>query len=96
VFAAARGGDGVATSVIRDTAKYIGMAVASLAAAVDPEVVIVSGSVAAPDLMLEALRQECSRRLPPEAMSDMRVEFSELGANAIALGAARLAQLASA
>jgi glucokinase len=96
VFAAARGGDGVATSVIRDTAKYIGMAVASLAATVDPEVVVVSGSVAVPDLMLEALRQECSRRLPPEAMSDMRVEFSELGANAIALGAARLAQLASA
>jgi glucokinase len=96
VFDGARGGDGVAISVVRDTAKYIGMAVASLAAAMDPEVVVVSGTVAAADLMLDAVRQECSRRLPPEAMNDLRVEFSELGVNAIAIGAARLAQLASA
>ena len=38
VFEGARGGDGVAISVVRDTAKYIGMAVATLAAAIDPEV----------------------------------------------------------
>jgi predicted NBD/HSP70 family sugar kinase len=96
VFDGARGGDGVAISVVRDTAKYIGMAVATFAAAMDPEVVVVSGTVAAADLMLDAVRQECSRRLPPEAMNDLRVEFSELGVYAIAIGAARLAQLASA
>jgi glucokinase len=96
VFDGARGGDGVAISVVRDTAKYIGMAVATLAASIDPEVVVVSGSVAAADLMLEAVRQECSRRLPPEAVTGIRIEFSKLGANAIAIGAARLAQLASA
>ena len=96
VFDGARGGDGVAISVVRETAKYIGMAVATFAAALDPEVVVVSGGVAVADLMLEAVRQECARRLPPEAMTDMRVEFSELGPNAIAIGAARLAQLAAA
>ena len=37
-----------------------------------------------------------ARRLPPEAMTDVRVEFSQLGENALAIGAARLAQLASA
>src|ERR1041385_3346107 len=79
VFDGARGGDGVAISVVRDTAKYIGMAVATLAAAIDPEVVIVSGTVAAADLMLEPVRRECARRLSPEAMTDLRVEFSELG-----------------
>ena len=94
VFEGARGGDGVAISVVRDTAKYIGMAIATLAAAVDPEVVVVSGSVAAADLMLDAVRQECARRLPSDAMNDLRVEFSELGTDAIALGAARLAQTA--
>ena len=92
VFEGARAGDGVAISVVRDTAKYIGMAVATLAAAVDPEVVVVCGSVAAADLMLEPVRQECMRRLPPEWMSDLRVEFSTLGADAIAIGAARLAR----
>ncbi len=91
VFDGARSGDGVAISVVRDTAKYIGMAVATFAAAIDPEVVVVSGTVAVADLMLDSVRQECARRLPPEAMTDMRVEFSGLGANAIAIGAARLA-----
>jgi glucokinase len=91
VFDGARGGDGVAISVVRDTAKYIGMAVATLAAAIDPEVVVVSGSVAAADLMLDAVRQECARRLPPDAMNDLRVEFSTLGADEVAIGAARIA-----
>jgi glucokinase len=91
VFDGARGGDGVAISVVRDTAKYIGMAVATLAAAIDPEVIVVSGAVAAADLMLDPVRQECARRLPPEAMADLRVEFSSLGPDAIAIGAARLA-----
>jgi glucokinase len=91
VFDGARDGDGVAISVVRDTAKYIGMAVATLAAAIDPEVIIVSGSVAVADLMLEPVRQECARRLPPDAMNDLRVEFSTLGADEVAIGAARLA-----
>jgi glucokinase len=95
VFDGARAGDGVAISVVRDTAKYIGMAVATLAATIDPEVVVVAGSVAAADLMLEPVRQECTRRLPPDAMSDLRVEFSTLGLEGIAIGAARLALLAS-
>jgi glucokinase len=95
VFAGARGGDGVAISVLRDTAKYIGMAVATLAAAIDPEVIVVAGSVAEADLMLEPVRLECARRLPPEALADLRVEFSTLGADAIAAGAARLAQSAA-
>jgi glucokinase len=89
VFAGARDGDGVAISVVRDTAKYIGMAVATLAATIDPEVVVVGGSVAAADLLLEPVRQECVRRLPPES-ADLRVEFSTLGPDAIAIGAARL------
>jgi glucokinase len=91
VFDGARGGDGVAISVVRDTAKYIGMAIASLAAMLDPEVVVVGGEVAASDLMLEPVRQECARRLPPDAMTDLRVEFSTLGPDAVAIGAARLA-----
>ena len=95
VFAGARQGDGVAISVIRDTAKYIGMAIATFAAAIDPEIVVVGGSAAAADLMLEPVRQDCARRLPAEWMNDLRVEFSALGADAVALGAARLAMTAA-
>jgi glucokinase len=96
VFEGARGGDGVAVSVVRDTAKYIGMAVATFAAVIDPEIIIVSGSVASADLMLEPVRQECARRLPPDAMNGLRVEFSTLGPDAVAIGAARLAMTAQA
>jgi hypothetical protein len=41
--------------------------------------------------MLEPVRQECARRLPPDASSELRVEFSSLGPDAIGVGAARLA-----
>jgi predicted NBD/HSP70 family sugar kinase len=94
VFDGARQGDGVAVSVVRDTARYIGMAAATFAAAVDPEVVVIGGSAAAADLMLEPVRHECARRLPPEWMNDLRVEFSALGPDAVAIGAARLAMTA--
>ena len=94
VFDAARRGDGVAISVIRDTARYIGMAIATFAAAMDPDVVVVGGNAAAADLMLEPVRQECMRRLPADWMNDLRVEFSTLGEDAVAIGAARFAMTA--
>lgn len=96
VFAGARAGDGVAISVVRDTARYIGMAIATFAAAIDPEIVIVSGSVAVADLMREPVRQECARRLPAETAKELVVEFSGLGADAVAIGAARVAMSAAA
>lgn len=96
VFDGARAGDGVAISVVRDTARYIAMAIATLAAAVDPEVVIVGGSASASaDLLLEPVLQECAHRLPAESMSELRIEFSAFGADTTAIGAARLAMLAS-
>jgi glucokinase len=94
VFEGARMGDGVAISVVRDTAKYIGMAVANLASTVDPEIVVISGPIAsAGDLLLEPVRQECARRLPPRMVDRFRCEMSPLGDDGVAIGAARLAML---
>lgn len=94
VFAGARDGDGVAISVVRDTAKYVGMAIANVAAVVDPEVVVLAGDLAAAgDLLFEGIAQECSRRLPPAMASQVRVELSTLGTTAVAIGAARQAAL---
>ena len=95
VFDGARSGDGVSISVVRDTAKYIGMAVANLASAIDPEIVVLGGAVAAAgDLLLEPVRQECARRLPPGMVEQFRFEISPLGDDGVAIGAARLAALA--
>jgi glucokinase len=94
VFDGARTGDGVAISVVRDTAKYIGMAVANLATAIDPEVVVLAGDIAAAgDLLLDPVRQECARRLPPGMVDQFRLEMSPLGDDAVAIGTARLAAL---
>ena len=94
VFDAAREGDGVCLSVVRDTAKYVGMAVANLATIVDPECVVLGGTLAsAGDLMLDAIRTEYGRRLRPAQAEGIRLVLSTLGADASAIGAARAAQL---
>jgi glucokinase len=90
VFDAARAGDGVAISVVRDTAKYIGMAVANLVAIVDPDVVVLGGVIAgAGDLLLEPTRTEMTRRVSGTASSQVRVVPAALGDDAAAIGAAR-------
>lgn len=92
VYEAARAGDGVAMSVVRDTAKYIGMAIANLITTLDPDVVVLGGMVArVGDILLEPVRQECARRLPPSLAESCRIEMSSLGEDAAAIGAARLA-----
>lgn len=94
VFEGARAGDGVAISVVRDTAKYIGMAIANLASAIDPEFVVLGGDLAdAGDLLFEPIAQECSRRLPPSIQPVLRIELSTLGPSGVAVGAARQASL---
>jgi glucokinase len=95
VLAAARDGDGVAVSVVRDTAKYLGMAAANLVSIVDPEVLVLGGVMAsAADLLLEPVRGELARRVPTATMDALRVELAVLGAEAAAIGAARLASVA--
>ena len=59
ILQGARTGDGVSISVVRDTAKYIGMAVANLASMFDPEIVVLGGSIASSgDIMLDPIRVE--------------------------------------
>jgi predicted NBD/HSP70 family sugar kinase len=90
VLQGARSGDGVSISVVRDTAKYIGMAAANLVTIFDPEVVVLGGIIASSgDIMLEAIRTEAARRLRPQQCDQVRIELSTLGDDAVAIGAAR-------
>jgi glucokinase len=94
ILVAARAGDGVCISVVRETAKYVGMAVANLASVVDPECIVLGGTLAsAGDLMLDAIRTECSRRVRPAQADRLRLVLSTLGSEGVAIGAARRAQL---
>jgi predicted NBD/HSP70 family sugar kinase len=89
VLQGARSGDGVATSVVRDTAKYIGMAVANLATMFDPEAIVLGGIIASSgDIMLDAIKVEVSRKLMPQQADQVNIVLSTLGDDAIAIGAA--------
>jgi glucokinase len=92
VLAAARSGDGVSISVMRDTAKYLGMAAANLVVIADPQVLVLGGVMAsAADLLLEAVRGEIARRLPPAILEALTIVPAALGSDAPAIGATRLA-----
>jgi glucokinase len=96
VLAAARAGDGVSISVMRDTAKYLGMAAANLVLVVDPAMLVLGGIMAdAADLLLEPVRTEIGRRLPRSMTDALAIATATLGVDAAAIGAARQAHLAS-
>ena len=92
ILQASRTGDGVAISVVRDTAKYVGMAAANVATLFDPETIVLGGVIAqSGDVLLDAIKTECSRRLHPQHADLIRIVLSTLGNDAVAMGAARAA-----
>jgi predicted NBD/HSP70 family sugar kinase len=94
IFDAARAGDGVAISVVRDTARYIGMAIGNLVSVLDPDVVILGGLMAtAADLLLEPARTEALKRMPTPAAGTVQIAPAALGDDGAALGAARAAMI---
>jgi glucokinase len=95
VLAAARAGDGVSISVMRDTAKYLGMAAANLVLVVDPAMLVLGGIMAdAADLLIEPVRTEIGRRLPRSMIDALPIATATLGVDAAAIGAARHVHLA--
>jgi glucokinase len=91
VVAAARAGDQIALGVLDLIGGRIGVALASLANALDPDVIVLGGGVmAAGELLLEPARRELrARALPPQ--NEVPVRVAALGEEAGAIGAATLA-----
>lgn len=84
VFLAARAGSDIALEVVRHEAERLAHAVASIAAVIDPELVVLGGGIGdSADLLLEPLRTTLDKMTPlvPELAA------SELGANAVLEGA---------
>ena len=97
ILTAARDNDGVSISVIRDTVKYLAMAIPNIAAVIDPEVIVLGGIFqSAGDLLLEPIRQECARRMAPGMTERARIEVSQLGPDSAPMGAARFAKFGAA
>ena len=90
VYEAAHAGDELALEVVRDTAKYLGAAVASLINIFNPEaIVIVGGVTRAGESLFEPLRREVARRAFKPAVQVCRIVPGELPGVAGVYGAAR-------
>lgn len=87
----ARDGDPACRRAIADAGRHVGVAVANLCNLVNPERIIVGGSIgAAGEVLLEPLRESVSRRAIPTAAQDVEIVPGSLGARAELLGAIAL------
>src|SRR5438132_7825093 len=84
VFAAARRGDPVATRAVEVEARRLALGIATIAAVLDPEVVILGGGVGQSGDLLKPPIEEELRRLSPFRP---RVEVSALGEDTVLNGA---------
>ncbi|CAL9339821.1 N-acetylglucosamine repressor [Actinosynnema sp. ALI-1.44] len=84
VFALARGGDARAVDVVRDEAERLAFVVASVAAVIDPELVVLGGGIGSNTDLLGPPLAEALARLTPLAP---RIVAGELGDGAVLSGA---------
>lgn len=97
VQAAAREGDPEALAVIDDFARWVALGLANLTNALDPELFVLGGGLAAaPDLYLAPVQRWFGELLyQPHLRSIPRIEFARWGPLAGAVGAALLPELES-
>ncbi len=91
VFDCAKEGDDVALKVFRRYVNYLCMALDTVIAFLDPEIIILGGGVSkAGNFLLDAVRQRLPRYLLFKSMPSSRIEIARLGAEAGIIGAALL------
>ncbi|MEO6496746.1 MAG: ROK family protein [Solirubrobacteraceae bacterium] len=89
----AHDGDPAAVSAVETIGRNLGVGLASIANALDPEVIIIGGGViAAGELLLAPAREELERRALPPIAAAVRVVPARFGAESGMLGAALLAR----
>ncbi|HZR40638.1 MAG TPA: ROK family transcriptional regulator [Ktedonobacteraceae bacterium] len=93
IVTAARNGDPAAIQVLKDTAHYLGAGIANLINLFNPQLIILGGWVgmAIGEYILPELRQFAARYALKLPFSATRIELSQLGQDAVAMGAATLA-----
>lgn len=89
----AHDGDVAARGAVAAIGRKLGVGLASIANALDPEVIVVGGGViAAGELLLGPAREELAARALPPVAAAVRVEAARFGAESGLLGAALLAR----
>jgi glucokinase len=89
---ACRQGDEIVQEAIRRAATYLGIAIANVVTIVHPELVVLTGGVAAMgDLLINTIREEVKRRVHMFPADTVRIEVSSLSNRAGVLGGVALA-----
>lgn len=92
VIEAALSGDPTTRSIIENAGSFLGIAVANLINLFNPGLIILGGDlVTAGALLLNPMQAAVSRRAMPKAAHEVKIAVSQLGDDAIAMGAATLA-----
>jgi glucokinase len=98
----AEAGDPLATELVMETARWLGIGIVSLLHVIDPEAVMIGGAMTfggerAPvgRAFLERIRAEVRRRTFPTLAQKTVIGFASLGGDAGSIGAAGLARLAA-
>ena len=91
LYLAAQQEDQVAIEVLEDTGRYLGIGIANLINILNPSLIILSGGVlGAADFIMDSLRKTVERRALAKPAQAVSIVISELGENAIAVGAVTL------
>ena len=98
---AAADGDELATAILTDTARWLGIGTVSVLHTIDPDCVLLAGAMtfggpgtATGELFLETLRAEVRARAFPTVAEHLDVAFASLGSDAGVVGAAGCARRA--
>jgi N-acetylglucosamine repressor len=88
LFLAASQKDQVAMDVLEGTGYYLGIGIANLINTLNPSLIILSGGVfGAADFIMGSLRKTVEKRVLAKSAHAVSIVISELGENAIAIGA---------
>ena len=91
VFDCAKEGDDVSMKVFRRYVNYLCMAMDTIIAFLDPEMIVLGGGVSkAGNFLLDAIRERLPRYLIFKTLPYSRIEIARLGADAGMIGAAML------
>ncbi|HBW35272.1 ROK family transcriptional regulator [Desulfosporosinus sp. BICA1-9] len=91
LYLAAQQEDQVAIDVLEDTGRYLGIGIANLINTLNPSLIILSGGVfGSADFIMDSLRKTVERRALAKPAHAVSIVISELGENAIAIGALTL------
>ncbi len=88
IYEAAVGGDELATEIVVQTGKYLGIGVANLLSCFNPDMVIFTGGMTRMgEWLLSIIREEASGRTYSAIYEAARIEFGQLGDKAGVIGA---------